>query len=134
MLSLILLGFVAGVISGLLGIGGGVVLVPALLFLERLSIHQAMGISLAVIVPTAFAGVARYYAAGNVKLDVALMVAVGGVSGGVLGASFANMLPAHLLKKIFGVFLIVIGCNILFGWSASLSEKIASRADSSSSS
>lgn len=125
MINLVIVGVVAGVLSGLLGIGGGVILVPALLLLVRLTIHEAIGVSLAVIVPTALAGVLRHYCAGNVDLKLAALVAVGGIVGGLIGASLANYLPAQTLKKIFAVFLIIIGLNILFGWTSSLPVKNA---------
>ena len=90
MLILIIIGVCAGIISGLLGLGGGVFLVPALLLFLDMSIHKAIGISLAVIVPTALSGALKHYHLGNVDLRVAALVAVGGIVGGFLGAILAN--------------------------------------------
>ena len=121
---LVAVGVLAGALSGLLGVGGGIILVPALLLLAGLNVHEAIGVSLAVIVPTALAGVLTHYRAGNVDLKLALLVAVGGVVGGVLGASLANYIPAQTLKKVFGVFLVIVGACMLFGWTTNLNLSV----------
>lgn len=121
--ALVVVGMFAGALSGLLGVGGGIIFVPALLLLVRLNIHEAIGVSLAVIVPTALAGVMTHYRAGNVDLKLAVLVAAGGVLGGVLGASLAAHVPAETLKKIFGGFLIIVGVSMLLGWTTKLSLK-----------
>ncbi len=125
MLNLIVLGLVAGLLSGIFGIGGGVVLVPALLIFSQLEIKQAIGVSLAVIVPTAFSGALKHYYAGNIDLQLSLLIAVGGVIGGLLGASLAQYLPAATLKKVYGVFLILVGLNIVFDFTAGISQRAA---------
>ena len=76
MIGFILTGLSAGFVAGLLGVGGGVILVPALIFVLGVSIHSAIGISLAVIVPTAFTGAFKHFLSGNVDLKVAAIVAV----------------------------------------------------------
>ncbi len=121
-LLLIAIGLVAGIFSGLLGIGGGVILVPGIVMVAGLSIHQAIGISLAVIIPTAISGTAKHFLSGNVDLKLALIIAGSAIIGAWLGASFAQALPAAQLKKVFAVFLILIGCNMLFGWTSRITQ------------
>ncbi|WKZ57370.1 MAG: sulfite exporter TauE/SafE family protein [Bdellovibrionota bacterium] len=111
-----LIGLVAGVTSGLFGVGGGVIIVPGLMLLLGLSVHMAIGISLAVIIPTAMIGTLRHWQAGNVDLSIAFFLALGAIVGGYLGASLAVALPAVTLKKIFGAFLIVLGLHFILGW------------------
>lgn len=101
------LGGFAGTISSLLGVGGGIVLVPVLIYVLGLPIHQAVGTSLAVIVPTALMGVVRHYGFGNINLSIAIFLAVGAIAGAYLGAALAEMLPALVLKKIFAALLAI---------------------------
>ena len=121
-LMLFVLGIVAGIISGLLGIGGGVLLVPALVLIARVEIHIAIGVSLAVIVPTALVGVLKHYSLGNVEFATAITVAIGGMIGAYLGASYASSISEANLKRMFGVLLLVLGFNMIFGWSASIAK------------
>lgn len=93
----ILAGLATGVLSGLVGIGGGIVLVPMLLYLFRTDMHVAAGTSLAVIVPTAIAGVVTHFTAGNVSLKLGLALAPGAIVGAMLGAYLASILPADNL-------------------------------------
>jgi len=109
----IVLGLAAGCVSGALGLGGGVIMVPALVLLFGLTQHQAQGTALAVILPPVFIlAVMRYYYAGNVKVQMALFICCGFIIGAFLGAHLVQSLPAPTLKKIFGVFLIMIGIKM----------------------
>ena len=119
---LIITGVVMGILSGMLGVGGGIILVPALIFLMKVEPHRAIGISLAVIIPTALSGAFKHYRNGNVDLRIAILVAVGAIAGAYLGATIANTLPGGTLKKIFGGFLIVMGFNMLFEWTSKLTK------------
>ncbi|RKY57690.1 MAG: sulfite exporter TauE/SafE family protein [Candidatus Latescibacterota bacterium] len=112
-LTLVGIGLAAGTASGLLGIGGGVVLVPALTLLVGLDVHKAVGISLATIIPTAISGTVKHYSAGNVDLKIALFIIAGAVTGGYLGATLSQHLPAHVLRRVFGGFLIVAAIRML---------------------
>jgi uncharacterized protein len=107
------IGLVAGALSALLGVGGGLVMVPAMALLLRLRQYRAHGTSLAVILPTALAGVYRYNQAGNVEWDLVLPLAVGGVIGALIGAVVANALGGGTLKRVFGVFVVVIGLSMI---------------------
>lgn len=111
-----------GTLSGMLGVGGGIILVPVLILLMKIEPHRAIGISLAVIIPTAISGVTKHYRNGNVDLRIALLVAIGAIAGAYLGATVAGSLPGGTLKKIFGGFLIVMGLNMLFEWTSKLTK------------
>jgi len=109
------LGLVAGIVGGAFGLGGGVVMVPVLVLLFGLTQHQAQGTALAVMLPPVFLfGVLRYYYAGNVKVMMAVYIAIGFIVGAFLGAHFIQNIPSPTLKKMFGVFLILIGMKMAF--------------------
>src|SRR5207253_10397700 len=97
----LLVGIVAGVLSGLLGIGGGAVMVPAMTLLMGLSQHVAQGTSLLVIIPTAIAWSITHYRTGNIRPPTAAWLAVGGVLGAVAGAALALASSDELLRAVF---------------------------------
>ena len=114
-LSYVLLGLLAGIVGGALGLGGGAIMVPAFVLLFGLTQHQAQGTALAVMLPPVFIlGVLRYYWAGNVKVQMAIFVAIGFMVGAFLGAHFVQNIPDAGLKKMFGIFLIIIGIKMAF--------------------
>ncbi len=111
----IILGLVAGICSGMFGIGGATVLIPALVFLFGLSQHQAQGTTLAIMIPPiGLLAAMRYYQSGNVKLDIAGFVCLGFFVGGLIGAHFVQNVPDLLLKKLFGVFLLAVSLRMIF--------------------
>lgn len=103
------IGLVAGIFSALLGVGGGLLMVPAMVHLLRVRQHRAHGTSLVVILPTAIAGVSQYAREGHLDWRIALYLAIGGVVGAMYGAKMANRLQAPELKRVFGVFVILVG-------------------------
>jgi len=108
-----LIGLVGGLFSGAFGIGGGTIMVPALVYFFALTQHQAQGTILAVLmVPVSLLAVLRYYQSGNVKIDVAIWIALGFVFGALLGANFIHGLPEATLKRAFGIFLVLIGMRM----------------------
>jgi len=110
---IILIGFIGGIASGAFGIGGGAVMVPALVLLAGLTQHQAQGTVLAVLmVPVSALAVMRYYGAGNVKIQLAVLIALGFVFGALIGAHYVQSLPDQTLKRVFGCFLIIIGIKL----------------------
>ncbi len=114
-LGLLVLGVAAGALSGLVGIGGGIVIVPALVLGLGLSQLTAQGTSLAVLaMPVVGLGAFTYYRNGHVNLPVALIIAVGFVIGGLFGGKLANALPADTIRKVFAVLLLVVGTKLLF--------------------
>ena len=112
----LLLGIVAGALSGLIGIGGGVIIVPVLVFLFGLSQHQAQGTTLALLVPPiGILAAWTYYRHGFVNLEIAGFICAGFVLGSFLGARFATGLSSVALEKIFGVALLLIALKMMFG-------------------
>jgi uncharacterized protein len=113
-LLLLLLGLVAGILSGLIGIGGGIIIVPALVFIFGLTQHQAQGTTLALMVPPiGILAAWTYYQKGFVDLRIAALVCAGFVVGGLLGAKLATNLSNVILEKIFGVALLLIALKMI---------------------
>lgn len=111
----ILLGLIAGALSGLIGIGGGVIIVPALVFLFGLSQHQAQGTTLALLVPPiGILAAWTYYKQGYVDIRIAAFIAVGFLVGSLVGAKFSAGLSNVVLEKIFGVALLLIAIKMIF--------------------
>ena len=105
----ILIGVFAGMASGLIGIGGGIVVVPCLIYIFGFSQHMAQGTTLAMMIPPiGLLAAWAYYKQGHVNLPVAGLICLGFVLGGYLGAKFAIGLPEVILRKIFGVCLLLI--------------------------
>jgi uncharacterized membrane protein YfcA len=119
-------GLFTGVVSGLMGIGGGNVLVPASTILFGLEQHQAQGVSLLVIIPTAISGAWSHYRRGNVNVRVALLLIPGAVLGGLVGARLAQGVPSDQLRIIFGIILFYFALRYL-GVEAWLRSRLVSR-------
>jgi hypothetical protein len=109
-----LIGLAGGVASGLFGVGGGVIMVPAMVFLLKTDIKTAIGTSLAVIIPTALSGSITHWRMGNVNWRLALALASLAIVGGFLGAKLTGPLHAETLKRLFGGFLVLVGLRLLF--------------------
>lgn len=113
-LTLILIGILAGFLSGLVGVGGGIIMVPLLVLFLSLTQHQAQGTSLAVLaVPVTALAVFNYYKEGQLNLKYAAIIAVFFVVGSIVGSKFALSLDQKVLKKIFAVVLVVIAGKML---------------------
>lgn len=113
-----LIGLMGGVSSGLFGVGGGVVMVPAMLFFATLGMRdtqQAVGTSLIVIIPTAIIGAFKHKTLGNINWPVAAMLVPGAILGGWLGAHLTTGISSDNLKRLFGGFLVLVGAKLLFG-------------------
>ena len=113
---MLLIGLFSGIASGIFGIGGGVIIVPALIYLARFSQHAAIGTSLAILLPpVGLFAVLEYYRHGNVDLKAALIVAFAFMAGGWIGAHLANQtISSSALKLLFGVFVLGIGVYLVF--------------------
>ena len=109
-----LIGLVGGVASGLFGVGGGIVMVPAMTLLLGMDIKVAVGTSLAVIIPTALMGVAKHHSLGNVDWKLALALAPTAIVAGYLGAWLTTKIGSPELKQAFGGFLLLVGFRLLF--------------------
>lgn len=113
-LSLILIGILAGGLSGLVGVGGGIIMVPLLVLFFGFTQHEAQGTSLAVlVVPVTAVAVYNYYQEGQINLKYAAIIAVFFVIGSVAGSKFALTLDQKMLKKIFAIVLLLIAGKML---------------------
>ena len=115
-LILIVIGLLAGMLSGIAGIGGGLLMIPMLIFFLGLSQHAAQGTSLAVMLPPiGILAAMNYYKAGFVEWKFALIIATTFIIGGYFGAKFAVNVSPTVLKKIFGAVFLVADIKMIFG-------------------
>ena len=109
-----LIGLATGIASGLFGVGGGIVMVPAMMYFMSVPIKTAVGTSLLVIIPTALMGSYKHFSQGNVDWKIALSLAPMAIIGGYTGAWLTKIISAGDLKKAFGGFLVLVGLRLLF--------------------
>lgn len=109
-----LIGLAGGISGGLFGVGGGIVMVPAMVLLMQTNVKTAIGTSLAVIIPTAITGAFKHQQLGNIDWKLAASLVPMAIIGGFVGATLTKHLPAEMLKKLFGGFMILAGCRLLF--------------------
>lgn len=115
LLIIIAIGIIAGIMAGMLGIGGAIIMVPALVFFMGVSQHTAQGTSLAVMLPPiGIIAAYNYYKAGQVNIKFALILAAAFLIGSYFGSKLALNLPQPLLKKIFGILLLLVAAKMLF--------------------
>ena len=111
----LLLGLVTGILSGLMGIGGAIIIIPTLVLLFGLSQHMAQGTTLALMVPPiGLLAAWTYYQKGFVDLKIAGFICIGFFIGGLLGANLAIGIPDQILKKVFGVLLLAVSIRMIF--------------------
>lgn len=114
-LILVLVGLAAGMLGGLVGIGGGLIIVPALVFFLGFSQKSAQGTSLGLLLlPVGILGVLQYYKQGHVDFKTVAFIAIGFLVGSYFGSKIALSLPQETVKKIFAILLIVVAAKILF--------------------
>jgi len=113
-ITLLLIGLAAGILSGLVGVGGGLIIVPALIFFLGYTQHQAQGTSLGLLLlPVGILAVINYYNKGQIDIKVVAVMGIAFVLGGWLGSKLALRLPADTVKKIFAVFLFYSAFKLL---------------------
>jgi hypothetical protein len=113
-LILIVIGIITGVMAGMLGIGGAIIMIPALVFLMGISQQTAQGTSLAVMLPpVGIIAAYNYYKAGQVNIRFAIVLAVFFLVGSYFGSKLALNLPQAVLKKIFGIILLLVAAKML---------------------
>jgi uncharacterized membrane protein YfcA len=113
-LAFIVLGLVAGALAGLVGVGGGIVIVPALVYLFHFSQKTAQGTTLALLVPPiGILAAYAYYKAGHVDIKAALLIILGFIVGSFLSAHFVSNIDDSSLTRIFGAFLLVVSIKML---------------------
>jgi uncharacterized membrane protein YfcA len=114
-LVLLVIGTITGIMAGMLGIGGGLVVIPALVMVMGMSQQAAQGTSLAMMLPPiGILAAYNYYKAGHVDIKFALLLALAFIIGSYFGSKIAIRLPQDTLKKIFGIFLLLVSIRMLF--------------------
>jgi uncharacterized membrane protein YfcA len=114
-LLLILIGFAAGMLGGIAGVGGGIIVIPALIFLLGMSQFEAQGTSLAMMIPPiGILAAMNYWKQGYIHWQSALILAIAFVAGGYFGSKVILSIPQHLVKKGFAIILIFVSLKLLF--------------------
>ena len=112
---LILIGMSAGLLSGIVGVGGGIIIIPLLMLLIGLDQHQAQGTSLAVMLPPiGILAAINYHKAGFIDWKYAMIIATAFIVGGYFGSRWAVTVDSRMLKKIFGVIMLIGGLKLIF--------------------
>lgn len=114
--TLLLIGVIAGILSGMIGIGGGILIVPALMYFMGLSQLTAQGTSLAIMLPpVGFLAVYNYHKAGNLEWKYALLIAFAFVIGGYIGSKLSlDVFSQSVVKKIFGMLMLIVAFKLVF--------------------
>ena len=111
----LLLGFATGILSGLVGIGGGIIIIPALIYGFHMSQRRAQGTSLGVLLaPIGILAFIEYYKAGNVDVKIAVLIALGFVFGAYFGGAWAQHIPQNVLRKMFALLLAITAAKMFF--------------------
>ena len=113
---LVIIGIAAGMLSGVAGVGGGVIIIPALIFLLGMTQFEAQGTSLAMMIPPiGIMAAFNYYKDGYINWKYAAILAVFFFIGGYFGSKIALSIPQNIVKKSFAIFIILVGVKMLFG-------------------
>ncbi|WP_425446049.1 sulfite exporter TauE/SafE family protein [Dethiothermospora halolimnae] len=112
-IKLLLIGLVTGIINGLFGSGGGTIIVPALVFILSLEQYKAHATAISIILPLSIVSTIIYLRSDIIDLSIALMITSGGIIGSILGAKFLNKIPSKILRKIFGIFMIIAAIRLV---------------------
>ncbi|MEQ1798040.1 MAG: sulfite exporter TauE/SafE family protein [Lacibacter sp.] len=120
LVTILIIGLCAGVLSGMVGVGGGLIIVPALVFFLGMSQHSAQGTSLGLLLlPAGILAVMNYYKAGHVDLKVVGLLALGFIAGSYFGSKWSLALPQETVRKIFAIFLFYTAFKMI-GWEKAL--------------
>lgn len=112
---LILIGIAAGILGGMVGVGGGIIIVPALIFFLGFTQKMAQGTSLGILLlPVGILGVFQYYKQGYVDMRVVVVISLGFLIGSFFGSKIALALPQETVKKVFAVLMIVVAIKMIF--------------------
>jgi uncharacterized protein len=113
MVAFVLIGLAAGLLSGLFGIGGGILMVPALVLLANFPTKLAIGTSLgALVLPVGLLGAYTFYQHGNLSIKTSLLLASGLFVGALVGARLAHMIPGPTLQRLFAVFMVLMAIRL----------------------
>ena len=112
---LIVIGILAGILSGVVGVGGGLIIIPLLIILLGLSQHEAQGTSLAVMLPPiGILAAINYHKAGFVKWEYAMIIAITFIIGGYFGSKYAVTLRPEIVKRVFGIVMLFGALKMIF--------------------
>jgi len=112
---LIVIGILAGILSGVVGVGGGLIMIPLLIILLGLSQHEAQGTSLAVMLPPiGILAAINYHKAGFVKWEYAMIIAITFIIGGYFGSKYAVTLRPEIVKRVFGIVMLIGALKMIF--------------------
>jgi len=115
LLILVLVGLFAGALSGFVGVGGGIIIVPAMIYFMNMNQMQAQGVSLALLMlPVGVLGVMNYYKAGHIQFNYVLIIAVGFVLGNYFGSKYALRVPEHKIKFLFSLLMLYVAVQMLW--------------------
>jgi uncharacterized protein len=120
---LVIIGLMAGVFGGMFGVGGAIIMIPALVYFLGVDQHMAQGTSVAIMLPPIglFAAY-NYYKAGQVNIWYAVIIAIAFMAGGYFGSMIALKIPENLMKKIFGILLIIVALRMIFSKQAGVAN------------
>ena len=115
LLILVIVGLLAGALSGFVGVGGGIIIVPAMIYFMNMNQMQAQGVSLALLMlPVGILGVMNYYKAGHIQFSYVLIMAVGFVLGNYFGSKYAMRVPEHKIKFFFALLMFYVAVHMLW--------------------
>jgi hypothetical protein len=124
---LVVVGLLAGALSGFVGVGGGIIIVPAMIYFMNMNQIQAQGVSLALLLlPVGILGVMNYYKAGHIQFNYVLILAVGFIIGTYFGSKFALRLPEYKIKFAFALIMLFVGVQMLWKSGAKWISEIGS--------
>ena len=109
-----LIGFIAGMISGFFSTGGGLILVPAFLYLLEIDSQKARGTSVFCILPMVLTSSIFYYKQNYINWEIGIYCAIGGIAGGIIGAKLLKKIPTKYVRMLFTVFLLYVSFKMLF--------------------
>ncbi|MGI5998164.1 MAG: sulfite exporter TauE/SafE family protein [Lutispora sp.] len=112
-ISLWIIGFLAGIFNGLCGSGGGTILVPSLVFLTNVIDHHAHATAIAVILPLTIISSLIYAKSGIININITIKVTIGTIIGAYIGSKMLNKLPINILRKLFGIFMIIAAIRMV---------------------
>lgn len=113
---LIIIGFVTGILGGLLGVGGGIIVIPALMFFMGLNQKEAIATSVTfMLAPTGLLAFINYYKAGMINIKYAVILALAFFIGAYFGSNLTIKMPIDILKKIFGFLLLIVSIKFILG-------------------
>jgi uncharacterized membrane protein YfcA len=115
LLILLFVGLLAGALSGFVGVGGGIIIVPAMIYFMNMNQMQAQGVSLALLMlPVGVLGVMNYYKAGHIQFNYVLIMAIGFVLGNYFGSKYAMRVPEHKIKFLFSLLMLYVAVQMLW--------------------